>query len=79
VNKAGLCYVLEEDTKRHYVFTFDKIRGYCGQSASHLGLQVGNHVRFSAEGDRVKFVELGGSIGSTTGPDSSSRIRPDRD
>jgi len=54
----GLVYIQEEPSGRSYVFTFDKIREYRGQSAQELGLRRGTRLTFDVSGDRVRCVRL---------------------
>ena len=44
-----------------YGFTFDKIRGYRGESPREIGLAVGTEVDFKAEGEIVQEVSIPGS------------------
>lgn len=59
VNEAGLGIVEDERSRQQFVFTFDKIRGYRGESPREIGLRAGAHVRFSATADyQVTSVEV---------------------
>lgn len=59
VNEQGLGIVKDTHSQEQFVFTFDKIIGYRGESARELGLIAGAHVRFNATaGTQVVSVEL---------------------
>ncbi len=58
LDKQGLVVVQEESSHSHFAFTFDKIKGYRGESAKEIGLKEGRRVRFSADGEQVKTAEL---------------------
>ena len=59
VNRAGLCYVEEIDSREIYCFKFDRIDGYVGQSAKQLGLCRDSRVTFTTDAQRlVQSVEL---------------------
>lgn len=55
---SGLAYVLEDSSKCAHVFSFDKIRGYQGQTAEEMGLRIGAHVTLFVDGQMVDRVEL---------------------
>jgi len=58
VNEQGLGIVKDTQSEEQFVFTFDKITGYRGESAQELGLIVGAHVQFNASaGNQVVSVE----------------------
>lgn len=59
VNEQGLGIVKDTQSEEQFVFTFDKITGYRGESAQELGLVTGAHVQFnSTAGHQVISVEL---------------------
>lgn len=59
VNEQGLGIVKDTQSEEQFVFTFDKITGYRGESAQELGLIVGAPVQFNATADhQVVSVEL---------------------
>ena len=58
VVEGGLAYVEEPNSKKRFVFNFDKIRDYRGETVRELGLRVGSRVRFTTTGERVDKVEL---------------------
>lgn len=59
VNEQGLGIVKDIQSQEQFVFTFDKITGYRGESAHELGLVVGSPVQFrSTAGHQVVAVEL---------------------
>ena len=56
---TGLCFVEEASTGKVYPFTFDKIRGYRGETVRELGLRSGLCVRFTVgETSLIDSVEL---------------------
>lgn len=57
-DKKGLVVVQDTRTRRHFAFTFDKIKGYNGQSAKEIGLRKGRQVDFSATDEQVEQAEL---------------------
>jgi hypothetical protein len=54
----GLVYIQEDASGRPYVFTFDKILEYRGQSAQELGLHRGTRVTFDLSEGRIRCVSL---------------------
>ena len=59
INEQGLGIVKDIQSEEQFVFTFDKIAGYRGESAQELGLVAGAHVQFnSTAGHQVVSVEL---------------------
>ena len=48
VGRDGLGFVEEPTSKKRFAFTFDKIRGYRGESLRKLGIHAGARVRFSS-------------------------------
>ena len=58
INEQGLGIVKDTQSQEQYVFTFDKITGYQGQSAQELGLVAGTHVRFSYKAGKVESVQI---------------------
>ena len=58
VTKDGLGFLEEEQSKKRFAFTFDKIRGYRGETVRELGIRVGSRVRFITAGPLVERVEL---------------------
>ena len=58
VNRFGLAIVEENQSRFHYVFTFDKIRGYMGQYPKEIGIFVGRKVAMSLNGDKIISVTL---------------------
>lgn len=58
INNAGLCFIEENTSGRRYVFTFDKIVGYAGQSPGELGLRIGRQLRFLSDAEQVEEVYL---------------------
>lgn len=58
LNKKGFAVVRERQSDERYVFTFDKIRKYAGETARELGLQEGSEVEFDEEQNRVSSVEI---------------------
>jgi hypothetical protein len=59
-DQVGFGYVREENSNRQFIFGFDKIAGYRGQSARQLKLRDGTHVHFLLEGERIKAVQITG-------------------
>jgi hypothetical protein len=57
-DQAGFGYVQEEHSTRKFIFGFDNIPGYRGQSARQMKLHDGAHVHFQLEGERVKELQL---------------------
>jgi len=57
VRNDGLAY-LRDETGNAYSFTFDKVSGYMGESASTFGLVNGAKVTFDVVDDKVKSVVL---------------------
>jgi hypothetical protein len=56
---TGLCFVEEASSGKVYPFTFDKIRGYRGETVRELGLRSGLSIRFTTgETDLIDSVEL---------------------
>jgi hypothetical protein len=58
VNEDGIAFLEETDSKACFVFTFDKLAGYSGQTAKELGLRVGSYVNFSHSGNAVLEVRF---------------------
>jgi hypothetical protein len=58
LDKDGLVVVQDKDNHSHFAFTFDKIKGYRGETAREIGLREGRQVRFDADGKHVKKAEL---------------------
>lgn len=58
LDKQGLVVVQDTSSRCHFAFTFDKIKGYRGETAKEIGLREGREVRFVAEGERVEQAEL---------------------
>lgn len=59
VNEQGLGIVKDTQSEEQFVFTFDKITGYRGESAREIGVTVGASVQFNATADhQVVSVEL---------------------
>lgn len=58
LNKKGLAVVKEQQSGERFVFTFDKIKRYGGQTARELGLQEGSEVEFDEEHHVVSQVEI---------------------
>ena len=44
INEQGLGIMKDAQSQEQFVFTFDKITGYRGESAQELGLKAGVHV-----------------------------------
>lgn len=58
INEQGLGIVKDSKSQEQFVFTFDKIAGYRGESAQELGLKAGVHVHFnSTAGNQIVSVE----------------------
>jgi len=56
---TGLCFVVDASSGKVYPFTFDKIRGYRGETVRELGLRSGLHIRFTiGETSLIDSVEL---------------------
>ncbi len=55
-DKAGFGYVREKNSPKQFIFGFDKIPRYRGQSARELNLHRGTHVHFRLEGEIVASV-----------------------
>ena len=58
INRFGLAIVEENQSRTHYVFTFDKIRGFTGQSPKKIGIFVGRKVAMSLNGDKITSVTM---------------------
>ncbi|MEA2490168.1 MAG: hypothetical protein QOH21_1960 [Acidobacteriota bacterium] len=58
VEDFGLGFIRTADNGALYVFTFDKIAGYRGESARALDLRAGRHVTFAVEDGRVRDVHI---------------------
>ncbi len=55
---GGYGYVKQDSNGRTYIFSFDAIQGYRGQSAKRLGLRRGTKVSFLPQGDRITSLEV---------------------
>jgi excisionase family DNA binding protein len=58
INRGGLIFIEDVATKRKFVFTFDRLAGYEGQSAAEVGLRPGVRVRFIAREDEVEHAQI---------------------
>jgi excisionase family DNA binding protein len=74
VDNEGLA-CLEDASGRRYAFTFDKIRGYHGETAREIGLRVGAHVYFEASGDQILWVDLSSAPVILTVPEVARCLR----
>jgi hypothetical protein len=54
----GLAILKTKRDGRAYPFTFDKIRAYKGQPPKDIGLRLGAQVKFVADNDKIKDVEI---------------------
>ncbi len=53
---SGFGYVRQQDSGKTFVFSFDAIEGYRGQSVGNLkdqGFKTGTKVKFDNQGDRI--------------------------
>ncbi len=57
-DEAGVAYVLDEELQRQFVFGYDKINGYAGQTAKEINLDNGRHVQFILADEIIQSVEL---------------------
>lgn len=68
INRFGLGIIEEEPSTTRYVFTFDKIRGYRGESPREIGLKVGTWVEFTLKDEgRIATVTLKNGIDKRKG------------
>lgn len=58
LDREGVVVVRDQQSHRHFAFTFDKIKGYRGETAREIGLREGRQVRFDMRNDQVASVEL---------------------
>lgn len=56
ISDDGFGYVLDDATRRLFVFMFDALPGYAGQSTGEMGLHVGTQVEFVRRGNCVAEV-----------------------
>jgi hypothetical protein len=57
VNKQGLL-IVEDNEGQRFAMTFDKVVGYCGETAQEFGLKKGAEMRFSATDGIIESAEL---------------------
>ena len=65
VSADGTGVVTDASSGRSYYFTFDKIRGYRGESLRALALKAGSRVRYVAEienHDTQEIVEIEAAV-----------------
>ncbi|MCL7420597.1 MAG: hypothetical protein M8364_06810 [Methylobacter sp.] len=55
---AGVAYIVSQALNRQYIFSYNRIKGYGGQSAKEIDLKPGRHVSFTVKNDVVQSVEL---------------------
>ncbi len=58
VDVSGVGVIEESGSKNKFAFTFDKVKGYFGQSLSECGLMPGTRVNFVANEQRVESLEV---------------------
>ena len=58
INEQGLGIMKDAQSQEQFVFTFDKITGYRGESAQELGLKVGARVLFNSTADTQVVVSV---------------------
>ena len=58
VDVSGVGVVEDDESHVKYVFTFDKVKGYVGQSLGAAGLKAGRRVTFVADEDFVEVLEV---------------------
>jgi hypothetical protein len=58
VNRDGLAFIEDSVSGQRYVFTFDKVHGFAGESAKDTGIQLGARVVFTASANRVRCVRI---------------------
>lgn len=67
VNKNGLLFLEDLVSRQRFSSTFDRIRGYSGETARELGLRAGLQVEFTViDGVRIETIDL---TAGTTEPD----------
>jgi hypothetical protein len=55
INRGGLIFIEDVATKRKFVFTFDRLAGYEGQSAAEVGLPPASGCVLSREKMRLSM------------------------
>ena len=58
VDVSGVGVIEEFVSHNKFAFTFDKVKGYFGQSLSECGLRPGTRVNFVANEQRVESLEV---------------------
>ena len=58
VDVSGVGVIEECTSHNKFAFTFDKVKGYFGQSLAECGLMPGNRVNFFANEKRVESLEV---------------------
>lgn len=55
---VGVAYIFAKTLNRHYIFSYNKISGYAGESTKEMQLKSGKQVNFSLKDGIVQSVEL---------------------
>ncbi|WP_036253636.1 hypothetical protein [Methylobacter sp. BBA5.1] len=55
---AGVAYVFAKDLNEQFIFSYNKISGYVGESAKEMHLKPGRQDNFSMKDGVVQSVEL---------------------
>lgn len=58
VNRWGLGFIEECVSRRRFVFTFEKIEGYTGETLRELALRAGDRIEFIASADEIECIYL---------------------
>jgi nitrogen fixation protein len=57
-DEAGVAYIFAKDLNEQFIFSYNKIAGYSGESAKEMHLKPGRQVSFSLRNGVVQLVEL---------------------